>query len=96
MPTDAPPRGGAPGGLTAWIVAPQPRQRQVRDEPIEFRGGLCGERRLQPRLVLLHREVALRECQAELIGGPLTLAVARAKGDWGGHGSSRSLDLDTA
>ena len=74
-----------------WIVAPNPVQGQVGDELAQFGGGVSGERGLQPGLVLVQREVALRKCLAQLIRGLLPFAIAGSDGrcDWGAHGASR-------
>ena len=48
------------GGLALGIVAAKLRERQVCDELAQLAGGVRGEGGLQPVLVLVHREVALR------------------------------------
>ena len=60
------------------VVAPQLGQRQVGDELAELRGGVGAERGLEPGLVLVHREVTLRQRLTELVRGLLPLAVAGA------------------
>jgi len=60
------------------VVAPQLGNWQVGDELSQFSGGVGGECGLQPVLVFVHRQIALRERQAELVCGPLPVAVARA------------------
>ena len=56
-----------------------------------------GERGLQPGLVLVHREVALRQGLAQLIGGPLPIAIACAnrRGGWRLVMPPPVLDLDS-
>ena len=80
MDLHAAPRRLAASLPTRWIVAPNPVQRQVGDELVQFGGGVSGERGLQPGLVLVQREVALCECLAQLIRGLLPLAVAGSDG----------------
>ena len=60
---------------------------EIGDEMSQLAGGVGGERGLQPRLVLLHHEVALSQRLSELVRGPLPLAIACADGrcDWGGR-----------
>jgi hypothetical protein len=82
---------------TRWIVAPNPIQGQVGDELAQLGGGVSGERGLQPGLVLVEREIALCKCLTQLIGGVLSFPITGPDGrcDWGAHGASRKLDLDS-
>ncbi len=90
MDPHAKPCGAPSCGLPPGIVAAKLRERQVGDELAQFGGGVSGERGLKPVLVLVNREVPLGQRLAQLIGGPLPVAIAGSnrRGGWGGHEAS--------
>ena len=94
---DAEARGAPSCGLAPRVVATKLGQRQVGDELAQLGGGVSGERGLQPGLVLVHREITLRQRLAELVGGLLPLAIAGANRTcgWRGHERLPMLDLDS-
>lgn len=79
-------------GASTRVGAPQPLDRQVGEQAAEFVGGRGGESRLEPPVVLVEVEVALRQGEAQAVCGLAAFVVAGADGYCGGHDASR-VDL---